>query len=215
MGSVIFNRLILGYWTELKTGMTHQLVISCRCGIEILLEIWILVESNMIGCFMVAMETNSKHSKHDYVCYVTTYLCLKFDIDGLFNFKIIDVLVFSQSKVLLRYHSNKYITANIFLKIRQNELRLWHKILIDGYLANSCKTSTYFLKTPSHSKSTILNNIALLFRFKFKIFPLSIDNFFRRQIMSEPPSCIHVPQCHSVPRLPKSGPNILFPFLMI
>ena len=28
----------------------------------------------MIGRFMVAMETNAKHSKHDDVCYVTTYL---------------------------------------------------------------------------------------------------------------------------------------------
>ena len=40
----------------------------------------------MIGRFIVAMVTNSNHWRHDYVCYVTKYLCPKFDIDELFNF---------------------------------------------------------------------------------------------------------------------------------
>ena len=44
------------------------------------------VRSNMIGRFIVAMATKSKHWRHDYVCYVTKYLCPKFGIDGLFNF---------------------------------------------------------------------------------------------------------------------------------
>ena len=52
-----------------------------------LFQIWITVKSNMIGRFIVAMVTNSKHWRHDYVCYVTKYLvCPKFNIDGLFNF---------------------------------------------------------------------------------------------------------------------------------
>ena len=40
----------------------------------------------MIGQFMVAIATNSKHWRHDYVCYVTKYLCPKYDVDRLFNF---------------------------------------------------------------------------------------------------------------------------------
>ena len=96
--------------------MTYQLVIWCRYGVDIdyshiyttlfksnykiLFEIWIAVKSNMIsynGCH----GTNSKHPKHDYVCCVTTYLCAKYDINGLSNFWIIDVSVFSQSEALI------------------------------------------------------------------------------------------------------------------
>ena len=74
-----------------------------------------MVGSNLIGRFMVAMITNSKHSKHDYVCYVTMNLCPKYDIHGLFNFEIRDILVFSQSEALfLCYHDKKCVTASIF-----------------------------------------------------------------------------------------------------
>ena len=40
----------------------------------------------MNGRFNGSHGTNSKDPKYDYVCCVTTYLCAKYDIDGLFNF---------------------------------------------------------------------------------------------------------------------------------
>ena len=64
----------------------HRYTTLFSLNFKILFEILIMVKSNMIGRFMVAMVTDSKHSKHDYVSYVTTYLCPKYDIDGLFNF---------------------------------------------------------------------------------------------------------------------------------
>ena len=36
----------------------------------------------------------------------------------------------------------------------------------------------YSKKSPSHLKCTILSKMALLFSFKFKIFPLSVDNLY-------------------------------------
>ena len=42
------------------------------------------------------------------------------------------------------------------------------------------KNSSYILNKHPHTKSAqdSLNQMAQLFRFKFKVFPLSVDNFF-------------------------------------
>ena len=37
---------------------------------------------------MVAMATNSKYSRYDYVCYVITYLCPKYNRMGCLTFKL-------------------------------------------------------------------------------------------------------------------------------
>ena len=94
----------------------YQLVIWCRYGVDIAyivtyiwpylvqitkfclkFELRLKVSWSIYGCH----GTNSKHPKHDYVCCVTTYLCAKYDIDGLSNFWITDVSVFSQSEALI------------------------------------------------------------------------------------------------------------------
>ena len=95
----------------------HRYTTLFSWNFKYLFQIWITVKSNMIGRFIVAMVTNSKHWRHDYVCYVTKYLCPKFDIDGLFNFSIRDVSVFSQSEALLCYHGNKCVTESIFKRL--------------------------------------------------------------------------------------------------
>ena len=68
----------------------------------------------MIGQFIVAIATISEHSTHAYVCYVTMYILPNYEIDGLFNFQIRNVSVFSQSEALLCYHGNRCAMANIF-----------------------------------------------------------------------------------------------------
>ena len=81
-GHLHIEQIDLTLLNRTQAGMTYQLVIWYRCGVNIniqpyfssniksLFEIYITVKSNMIGRSMVAMETNSKHDG----CYVTTYL---------------------------------------------------------------------------------------------------------------------------------------------
>ena len=73
-------------WNLVQMLHRHRYTILFSWNFKYLFQIWITVKGNVIGRFIVAMVTNSKHWRHDYVCYVTKYLCPKFDIDGLFNF---------------------------------------------------------------------------------------------------------------------------------
>ena len=73
-------------WNLVQMLHRHRYTTLFSWNFKYLFHIWITVKSNMIGRFIVAMVTDSKHWRHDYVCYVTKYLCPKFDIDGLFNF---------------------------------------------------------------------------------------------------------------------------------
>ena len=49
MGAAILNRLTLGYLTELKTGMTYQPEIWCRCCTDIDIQLYLVEISNI--CF--------------------------------------------------------------------------------------------------------------------------------------------------------------------
>ena len=80
------NRNDVSTWNLVQMLRIHRYTTLFSWNFNFLFEIWITVKSNMIGQFMVTMATNSKHWRHDYVCYVTKYLCPKYDIDRLFNF---------------------------------------------------------------------------------------------------------------------------------
>ena len=73
-------------WNLVQMLRRHRYTTLFSWTFEFLFQIWITVKSSLIGQFMVAMATNSKRWRHDYVCYVTKYLCPKYDIDRLFNF---------------------------------------------------------------------------------------------------------------------------------
>ena len=73
-------------WNLVKMLRRHRYTTLFSWKFKFLFQIWITVKSNMIGQFMVAMATNSKHWRHDYACYVTKYLWPKYYIDRLFNF---------------------------------------------------------------------------------------------------------------------------------
>ena len=77
--------------------MTYQLVIWCRYGVDIdyshiyttfLFEIWIMVKSNMIGQFMVAMAPIQNIQSmimcvvlpHTFVPSMTSMGCLTFEL---------------------------------------------------------------------------------------------------------------------------------------
>ena len=91
---------------------------------------------------LLPFEWPPGHPKHDYVCCVTTYLCAKYDIDGLSNFWITDVSVFSQSEALicsvgasLDSDSDSKFTTNwvspspspmiLYTRVRTQTLPLW------------------------------------------------------------------------------------------
>ena len=80
------NRNDVSTWNLVQMSRRHRYTTLFSWNFKFLFEIWITVKSNMIGWFVVTMATNSKHWRHDYVCYVTKYLCPKYDIDRLFNF---------------------------------------------------------------------------------------------------------------------------------
>ena len=80
------NRNDVSTWNLVQMLCRHRYTTLFSWNFKFLFEIWITVKSNMIGRFTVTMATNSKHWRHDYVCYVTKYLCPKCDIDTLFNF---------------------------------------------------------------------------------------------------------------------------------
>ena len=80
------NRNDVSTWNLVQMLHRHRYTTLFSWNFKYLFLIWITVKSNMIGRFIVTIVTNSKHWRHDNVCYVTKYLCPKFDIDWLFNF---------------------------------------------------------------------------------------------------------------------------------
>ena len=96
----------------------YQLVIWCRYGVDIdYIVTYIRPYLVQITKFCLKFELRLKVTWlvnlwlpwHQFktskawlnVCCVTTYLCAKYDIDGLSNFWITDVSVFSQSEALI------------------------------------------------------------------------------------------------------------------
>ena len=58
-------------WNLIQMLHRHRYTTLFSWNFKYLFQIWITVKSNMIGRFIVAMVTNSKHWRHDYVCYVS------------------------------------------------------------------------------------------------------------------------------------------------